>query len=347
MPRTKPRQKVRYHPVLKLPPLPPDQYEGLRASISVNGVLVPILVDSDGPRRNIIDGTYRKQLADEFGYACPEIVLPNLEDEEKRTLARALNLSRRQLDRDQKRELIADQLRETPDRSSNWIGKMLGVDDKTVASVRRELQATSEFPKLDRTIGEDGKYRPSTFVFNGGTATNPRPNTIATPSGICRFLRDLIAPSYKVKTILDPSAGAGALTRPWKNAKVIAYEILKGRDFFRSPVHIDCDITICNPPFNSTNGESKFLPQQFLERIVQVTPKRTPIVLFTPMALRLDQTTRSSRWRWLRDNCPPITSIITLPHDVFGRSVKVHSEILLFNMPKLAAHYFLPDKYLR
>jgi hypothetical protein len=108
-------------------------------------------------------------------------------------------------------------------------------------------------------------------------------------------------------------------------------------------------IMICateNPPFNNDNGESRFLPQVFLERIVKVVPSSTPIVLFAPMALRLDQTTRSSRWRWLRDHCPPITSIITLPHDVFG-SVKVHSEILLFIMPKLESHYFLPDKYLR
>ena len=80
---------------------------------------------------------------------------------------------------------------------------------------------------------------------------------------------------------------------------------------------------------------------------MKVIPKGTPIVLFTPMAMRLDQTSRSSRWRWLRDHCPPITSIITLPHDAFGGGVKVHCEILLFNMPKLKPHYFLPDKYLR
>lgn len=230
MPRTKPRQKVRYHPVLKLPPLPPDQYSALRQNIAVNGVLVPIIVDSDGRKRGIIDGSHRKKIANELGYDCPEIVQAGLEEEEKRTLARALNLARRQLDRDQKRELIADQLRETPDRSSNWIGKTLGVDDKTVTSVRRELQSTSEFPKLNRTIGEDGKYRPSTYVFNGGSPSNPRSNT--------------------------------------------------------------------------------------------------------------------SRWRWLRDHAPPISSIISLPHDAFGTEVKVHSEILLFNMSKLAPHYFLPDKYL-
>ena len=60
--------------------------------------LVPILVDSDGPIRKIIDGSYRKQIADELGYDCPEIVQPGLADDELRTLARALNLARRQLD---------------------------------------------------------------------------------------------------------------------------------------------------------------------------------------------------------------------------------------------------------
>ena len=347
MPRTKPRQKVRYHPVIKLPSLPPDQREGLRANVGVNGVLVPILVDSDGPRRGIIDGNYRKQFADEFGYDCPEIVLPNLGEEEKRTLARALNLARRQLNTEQKRAIIADQLGETPERSLRWIGKMLGVDHTTVASVRRELESTGGFHQLTKTVGEDGKYRPSTYVFNGGSPSNPRPNTIATPPGLCRFLFDLISPKYKVQTILDPCAGNSALTKPWRNRKVISYEVLRGKDFFRSPAHINCDLTICNPPFNSNDGETRFLPQVFLERIVKVVPTKTPIVLFSPMSLRLDQTTRSSRWRWLRDHCPPITSIITLPHDAFGRSVKVHSEILIFDASKLQPHYFLPDKYLR
>ena len=199
----------------------------------------------------------------------------------------------------------------------------------------------------DGTIGQDGTIRLSTFVFNGGSAANPRQNTVATPSGLCRFLHDLVAPKYKVQTILDPSAGAGALTRPWKNVKVIVYEISKGRDFFDCPDHIHCNLCLCNPPFNNSNGETRFLPQLFLERIVKVVPPKTPIVLFTPMAMRLDQTTKSARWRWLRDNCPPITGIVSLPHDVFGKSVKVHSEILLFNTPRLKPHYFVPDEYLR
>ena len=80
MPRTRAKPtKIRYQPVLQLSPLPPDQYEGLRANIAVNGVLVPILVDSDGPKRHIIDGDHRKAIADGLGYDCSEIVQPGLE----------------------------------------------------------------------------------------------------------------------------------------------------------------------------------------------------------------------------------------------------------------------------
>src|ERR1700722_1594550 len=125
MPRTS--AKVRYEPVLKLPPLAGEQYLALKANIAVNGVLVPILVDGKGPRRRIIDGNYRKKIADELEYDCPEIVQSGLTDEEQRTLARALNLARRQLTTEEKRQLIADQLRETPLRSNRWVAKMLGV----------------------------------------------------------------------------------------------------------------------------------------------------------------------------------------------------------------------------
>jgi hypothetical protein len=31
-------------------------------------------------------------------------------------------------------------------------------DDKTVAKVRRKLEATSEIPRLEKTTGRDGRY---------------------------------------------------------------------------------------------------------------------------------------------------------------------------------------------
>jgi type I restriction enzyme M protein len=63
------------------------------------------------------------------------------------------------------------------------------------------------------------------------------------------------------------------------------------------------------------------------------------------MGMRLHQEKKSKRWRWLRDEAPPITSIISLPRDTFP-NVDYHVEILLFDMPRLKPHYFLHDRYL-
>lgn len=154
-------RNIPYEPVLQLPPLSSEDFMALRDNIAVNGVLVPIIVDGDGPHRKIIDGSYRKQIADEFGYECPEIVQPDLDENEKRTLARALNLARRQLNRDQKRDLIADQLRESPDRSNRWVAKQLGVHHATVGSVRSLLEASGQIEECAERLGRDGKVQPA------------------------------------------------------------------------------------------------------------------------------------------------------------------------------------------
>jgi DNA modification methylase len=153
-------QKSKYEPVLELPPLSPEQFSALRDNIALNGVLVPILIDGRGPIRRIIDGNQRKQIADELGYECPEIVQEGLEEEEKRTLARALNLARRQLTSKQKRQLIADQLKETPDRTNRWMAKQLGVHHGTVASVRAELEGSGQIIHCGQRIGSDGRIQP-------------------------------------------------------------------------------------------------------------------------------------------------------------------------------------------
>jgi len=188
-------KKPRYTSVLDLPPVPPDQLAALRDNIAVNGVLVPILVDSDGSRRKIIDGNYRKAIADELGYDCPEIVHAGLDDEEKRTLARALNLARRQLTTEQKWEVIADQLRETPDWSLRRTAKMLGVDHKTVAGVRCHLASTGEIPQFDRTVGLDGKCR----LVTGANQER------YTPGGIADSVREVMG-----RIDLDPASSPRA-----------------------------------------------------------------------------------------------------------------------------------------
>lgn len=205
-------------------------------------------------------------------------------------------------------------------------------------------------PQRTRALKQIEKAQDATpYGFRGGNyAGASRPSTIHTPPGLCQFLRDLISPHYKVATILDPCAGKGALTHPWKKVKVVAFEIAKGRDFLTHQGRIDCDLVLCNPPFNDENGapeSRRFMPEIFLTKLLAVVGPKTPIVLFAPMGMRLNQHRTSARWRRMRDSMPAITSIVSLPLDVF-EGVEFHSEILLFNMPELASHSFVPDKYL-
>lgn len=140
-----------------LPSMPPEQFEALKADIAERGLLTPLDVDEDG---NILDGHHRYRACLQLGITdFPTIVRPGMSEQERRIFARKSNTLRRHLTRDQVRFLIGEQLKDTPNWANNRIGQLLGVDDKTVASIRRHLEATSEIPKFDRLIGADGKER--------------------------------------------------------------------------------------------------------------------------------------------------------------------------------------------
>ena len=141
-----------------MPSMPPEQFAALKADIAERGVLVPIDVDEDG---HILDGHHRYRACTELGITdFPTIVRPGLTEEERRIFARKSNMLRRHLSRKQVRELIADQLKDTPSWANNRIGQVLGTDSKTVKAVRENLERTSEIPKLDKLVGADGKTRP-------------------------------------------------------------------------------------------------------------------------------------------------------------------------------------------
>jgi len=140
-----------------MPDMPPHQFEALKLDIEEQGVLTPIDIDEEG---NILDGHHRFRACQELGITdYPTIIRPELSEEEKKLFARKSNMMRRHLNRKQIRELIAAQLKETPQWSNNRIAKELGVDSKTVKTVRRKLEATSEIPKLTNLEGIDGKTR--------------------------------------------------------------------------------------------------------------------------------------------------------------------------------------------
>lgn len=71
----------------------------------------------------------------------------------------SLNLHRRHLDAEAKRDVIAKLLKANPEQSNRTIAKQVKADDKTVAKVRREMQSTADIPQLEKTVGADGKAR--------------------------------------------------------------------------------------------------------------------------------------------------------------------------------------------
>ena len=80
-------------------------------------------------------------------------------------MARSLNLARRQLNHEAGRQLVADQLRETPSWSNRRVAKAPGVDHHTAASVRVEIEATAEIPQFEATTGRVLPSRPVACVI--------------------------------------------------------------------------------------------------------------------------------------------------------------------------------------
>ena len=128
-------------PYQLLPELTPTEYAALRDSIAAEGIRVPVQVDEDGV---ILDGHHRARIADELGIDCPTVTVSNLDTETaKRTVALGLNLSRRHLNREQTRQVIAASLEADPHLSDREQARRLGVSPTTVGTVRKQLEVST------------------------------------------------------------------------------------------------------------------------------------------------------------------------------------------------------------
>lgn len=141
-----------------LPPLTDEEYAELEADIVANGVLQPILVDEHNVT---IDGHHRKQIADKHGLRCPSIKCPpNLTDEAKRTLSFGINAHRRHMSNERKRIAARNSLMADPHLSDRQHAERVGIDHKTIASVRAELERGGELPHHATRTGKDGVAQP-------------------------------------------------------------------------------------------------------------------------------------------------------------------------------------------
>jgi hypothetical protein len=179
------RARLDVHAACKLfPPLPEAELRELAEDIKANGLRAPIVAWepeglSDGPvlidGRNRLDALALLGLLYETGdhhvglktwngtkwseLSGDRIHFQHFHGDDPLALALSLNVHRRHLTAEQKRELIAKVLKARPEASNVTVAKQVKADDKTVAKVRSELEATSEIPRLEKTVGADGKRR--------------------------------------------------------------------------------------------------------------------------------------------------------------------------------------------
>lgn len=139
-----------------VPAMTPSEFDGLKEDIRNNGLATPGLSFED----QLLDGWHRFLIANELDIDFPTTEFVGTREQARRRVI-SLNIHRRHLTQEQRREVIAKVLVAEPGRANRDIAAELKVDDKLVGRVRAKLEATASLPQLDRTTGRDGKERPA------------------------------------------------------------------------------------------------------------------------------------------------------------------------------------------
>jgi len=163
------------HPAALILPRPnAADYAELKESIKARGLLTPLatFIDSGGEHW-LLDGVSRLQALVELGqkvladdgrsWAVATIPYKEEEGADPYEIALSLNITRRHLTPDQKRDLIRALREERPELSDRAIARMAGVSPHTVAAERRdhdEAEAETVQPNgEDASAYEEGDIR--------------------------------------------------------------------------------------------------------------------------------------------------------------------------------------------
>lgn len=189
-----------------LPSLSQDEYNALKLDIKERGVQVPVEFDEAG---NILDGHHRLMACQELGIKdYPSIVRVGMSEDAKREHILMLNLARRHLTLEQRKETVR-KVKEETGWSNRRIADLLGVSYETIG---RDLSGVTNM--IPETVtGKDGKSYPTiqnknkkdkqrTFAALASTPANALPEKIIDPRRLDRIAREYQA-QERAKEITD------------------------------------------------------------------------------------------------------------------------------------------------
>jgi hypothetical protein len=141
------------HPyALMLPGLTDAEYRALKADIAEHGILVPVIVDQDG---RVLDGVHRVRIAAELGIDVPVSRMGHMTENRKMHLAVGLNMRRRHLDADRRRELVHKLYRER----YLTVREIASITGWSKTTVHRDLQPSPFEQLLAQTKAQADEWR--------------------------------------------------------------------------------------------------------------------------------------------------------------------------------------------
>ncbi len=185
------RDHVTIHPAAELFPLMSDaELLELGEDIKQNGLTSPIAIMVENGNAVLVDGRNRLdaiervvglrvyfELWDRWQLSTYELIngewvtstildqriratLTVIDGDPVKYIA-SVNIHRRHLTAETKRELIAKLLKEHPERSDRATADLVQVDGKTVAAVRRELEDVRSIPHVEKRVDTKGRKQPA------------------------------------------------------------------------------------------------------------------------------------------------------------------------------------------
>ena len=183
-------------------------------------------------------------------------------------------------------------------------------------------------------------------------------STVFTPKKLSKYIHNIVNKEYESKIVYDPCIGvSGGMTNIFRENGSFIYgsDIDKKSEevcdiFFHQDIkELDLpdfkpDLIVMNPPFNGNGrGKNLLFPHLFLKTIFDKFGEDQKVIMITGDNFLNNNSINSKRLEYISNGKFDITSIMTLPLDIF-ENIRFNTQVLFFNMPKLKPYYIFDMK---